>query len=155
MYNFNDFQYLQGKILEVYDDTDLTKFDVGKLISYNESWILLEGYNKEGVFDGYILQKIENIFKISYNTQYILTLNLSLQDKTTEIRIETFMENIIKSKHRVSIITVNGDVLYGTIINKTDDCIFIENIDPTGISDGETILQNDLICRYEIDAKEV
>ena len=133
-----------GKIIEIYHN-DPTRFDVGKILFVDDIWLIAETYDPEGNFDGFMLNRIENIFKIRYDTQYISNLGVkSAEDNgykhEEEDLLKDFIKNAVAADSVLCLATMNDDNITGTIRKWDDDHVYIMEYTDNGEGDGITIV---------------
>ena len=133
-----------GRFVEIYHNSN-TKFDVGRILFFDDTWLLSEMYDPYGKFDGFMLSRIENLLKIKYDTQYIANLCIKVVDDNgynheDENLFKDFVNNAVAAGSVLSFDTVNDDNYVGTILKCDDDHIFIKEYDNNGREDGITIV---------------
>lgn len=146
--------------LEVYTDGDDGKFDVGKLLKFDEDWLFLSCVDSYGNYDGYMLLRRENVFKINYGTQYLKRLTELMQGpiRPIKIPIRNLFNDVLKFVQKdyiVSLTLLNGNVIIGKIIETQDDKllkiqIYLDN----GSDDGVTIIAKDMISSVQFECHE-
>ena len=73
-----------GQIIEVYTNLDEDAFGLGKVLNYDEEYLLIQELSVFGEQDGVVLYKTDSVFKIAYDTIYsrkILKLAKLLKEK--------------------------------------------------------------------------
>ena len=153
---------VRDKLLEVYINNNLTKFNVGKLVDEDEAWIILESYDSYGLYDGFILYRKDIIRRINYETQYLLSLNLEEHNNRSEFfwkkeKKDSLLEKVLKTVKKekiVSFFTEAEDVIYGSIEKVEEDCLYVKGYTNNGKADGYTIIEKEIIESIQVDARE-
>ncbi len=154
------FDFLGSNFVEVYSDEDTSKFDVGRVLEFDENWLLLQTIDRFGKFDGYMLLKRESIYKLSYNTNYIRALRLSnaADESSPPLERNNLFEHVlaknIKKKNVVSATLVNGDTLLGILTKATENYLYIEIYMDNGQKDGVTIFLKEMISAVQFGIQE-
>jgi len=152
--------FIKNKITELYHYEDITKFDVGKILTADDEWVLLEMYDNYGKFDGYMALRLEYVYKISYDTQYLETLEIDYIDgDNTDYSgiaavFEDFINNVIVSGMISSISTINGDTVIGIIKEIVDGYTVVNEITNNGKNDGTTIIAFEDITAIQVGNSE-
>lgn len=148
---------LMNQFIEVYSDEDVTRFDVGKLVAYDDDWILINSFDKSGQYEGKLLISVCTIFRINYETQYIKALGIQDPNETSRFAPGTDLWdevlNPLSDGQLVSVTLVNGDVACGTLAEHTDKYLRINQKDEDGGDDGVAIVFREDIACIEYDKK--
>ena len=148
-------------LYEVYlDRDDDQKFNVGYIQYLDKDCILIKAIDPNGHFDGYDLFATEDVYQISYNTEYLKRLNILSQVTSQsdydfgEISFENFAEFARKNNRVV------GVALYGTEhelqgfvknIDSNHGLLTISQLNSSGKPDGESIVLFEDIERISFD----
>lgn len=93
-----------GQIIEVYTNLDDDEFGLGKVLNYDEEYLLIQELSVFGEHDGVVLYKMDSIFKIAYDTIYsrkILKLVKLLKEKGEKYKFaRDFPTSILEASRR-------------------------------------------------------
>lgn len=155
--------YINNKIVSFYDDKDYTNAHyTGFIAAYNDSEILINHITPSGYYDGYILKRIEDIFRVDYDGNYEIKIeklyNLRNQhhQQITFIQDEilyTLMDFAIQNKLIISLEFCN-DTLSGFIIDYQDEVITLEIIDEFGKSHGISVVNLNEVDVFYVDTDD-
>ncbi len=154
------FDFLGSNFLEVYSDEDTSKFDVGRVLEFDEAWLFLQTVDRFGKFDGYALLNRESIYKLNYDTEYLRALRLSntVDESKRPLERNNLLEYVliknIKEKNVVSVTLVNGDALFGILTKATEAYLYIEIYTDNGRKDGVSIVLKEMIAAVQFEAQE-
>lgn len=137
-------------LVEVYAQDEINSFDVGYLFDVDEDWVLLKSYDRYGKYDGYMLLRLETIFKINSKTLYLENIERLITDKNSHnLKLNDGLLvsalNYIREKSVASIILDNGDAIIGKIKSFDETCITVEVYTDCGIKDGNSLIFIDSI----------
>ncbi|WP_044640221.1 hypothetical protein [Risungbinella massiliensis] len=60
------------QLVEIYTDlSDISTCYLGKVLKVSEEYLLLAAISRHGKYDGYSLHKVENVFQVNTDSQYI------------------------------------------------------------------------------------
>ena len=139
------------EIVSLYNDKrDTSGFYCGKICATDESYVLLECFDKIGRYSGYVVLKNEDIFRISRNGQYenaMSNLEKALPKKhNLTVSPSTFVRdfmNYAKKEKLVILIELcesASDDVQGIITEFNDEIITLDCVDDYGVSDGTSII---------------
>lgn len=158
------FDFLGPNFLEIYSDEDTSKFDVGRVLNFDENWLFFQTVDKFGKFDGYMLLKRESIYKLNYNTNYIRNLCLSnmVEESRQPLKIsnlsqslfETVIEKNIREKNVLSVTLVNGDTLIGILTKSTENYLYIDIYMNGGQKDGSSVFLKEMVSAVQFEIQE-
>ncbi|MEG0663785.1 MAG: hypothetical protein RR483_01650 [Clostridia bacterium] len=153
-------------IVELYtNDDETTMFAAGFIKGLSEENILIYEINQDGEYDGYIVFKLENIYRISYDTLYTIELYEKIKQngvfhKDVEIISSNQFVNIVnfsKKENKIMSITLFNseyDDVIGIMNNMDDYCVEINMIDIKGNKDGQSIVCFKDISRIVCDSED-
>lgn len=162
MNNGNIFESLYQKgLLEIYAQEDDSRFDVGNLLHFDDEWLLIECFDNYGKFDGYMLIRLESIFKINYQTKYVKELEKVLQVppkplQTVSMQADLFHQLLISLQNNgiVSVTLSNGNVVIGEILAVDESMVSIKVFLDNGIEDGISLISCDMISSIQYETRE-
>ncbi len=139
---------IKKKLISVYTDiSNSNNFAVGYLVALSSSHILLAHISPGGKYDGYIIKKLEDIYLVEVETQYLKCIeklyflqNQShfdinyLQEMVTEDIVETLLDFAMQRKLVVTIQLVNSgyDDLRGLIQSMDEEKIAFRELNEFG-----------------------
>ena len=145
---------LLGRFIEVYADEDATLFDVGKLIAYDDDWILIHSFDKNGQSEGNLLIRGNTIFRVNYETQYIKALGIQDPNEPAQFAPGTNLwDEVLRERKIVSVTLLNGDVACGLLAERADRYLRIYEKDEAGEDDGVSIVFREDIACVQCDHK--
>lgn len=148
---------LMDEFIEIYSEDDVTQFDVGKLIAYDDEWILIDSFDKNGQYKEKQLMSVSTIFRINYGTKYIKALGIQDPNETSKLNpgVDLWDEvlNALSDGQPVSVTLVNGDVACGTLAEYTEKYLRIDQKEEDGEDDGVAIVFRADIAYIEYDQK--
>jgi len=135
------------EIISLYDDRDEpSAFYCGKVLSMNETHVLLEHFDKMGRYSGYILLKNENIFRVNRGGQYEVARSdlAKAFPKKHDLTVtpSALLYDLIsyaKEKELVLLIELcesASDDTQGVVAEFSDKSITLDCVDDYGVSDG-------------------
>lgn len=142
-----------GELAEFYDEDDYEKCNVGRVINFDERYVLLQSFTRLGENDGLVLLEIESLVKIVSGGKYlykIQTLNqlrkgtaFPTMEKRSNL-ITSVLETSRINKEIVSIIMTDADQFittgYVTDIDEENESVKIHGLDQYGRYAGEDVL---------------
>ena len=148
-------------LLEIYAQEDDSKFDVGNLLYFDDEWLLIECFDNFGQFDGYMLIRLESVFKINYQTRYVKDLERIIQSPTKSFQMVTsridLFHNLLKillNKGIVSVTLSNGNVIIGEILSFDNFLVSVKVYLDNGIEDGISLFSSDMINSIQFETRE-
>lgn len=145
-----------GKLVEVYmDEHDTSKFDVGFILAHDDDFFLMLAVTKYGRLDGYLLQEVDAIVRVSSDTAYlkrIATLMRYYNEKQERLTAGDSLAYDVLEYCRINNRIASIDILgsgYADALGYVEEldgerCI-VRQVTEDGKSDGTTsILLNDI-----------
>lgn len=127
---------------------DTTSFVYGKIIAVNEHHLLIYMISPDGNFDGFLMKKVEDIFRIETGGQYFQKMSrLISEDATAHIsdialRADDIPSSLLTaSKAMQQVVAIEqmdsgiNDVI-GIVRDISDSCVAVSQIDEYGSADG-------------------
>lgn len=152
----------ENKLLAVYRQLNKDSFSVGKLIAYNEDFLLLNSFTEDGRDDGLLVYKNEYIVKVEIDTEYLLNLKKLLEDcpsYTVNPNMDLF-EWVIRysvDNHKMIDIMIDNSGYCdasGYILGVNNGVCIIEQIEFNGKQDGKIYIPMDRITSLNCDTAE-
>jgi len=138
------------EIVSVYSNlTDTTKFCTGIVLGISEEHLLIAHVTPKGMYDGIMLKKLENIYRVDFGGRYEEKIRRLLNNesfKNYTILNNNLMEYVLTySKNNKLIITVeindsNYDDVQGIVEEVADDTVLIKCVTEYGEIEGSTII---------------
>jgi hypothetical protein len=130
----------------------------GFIACYNESEILIAHITQRGEYDGYILNRIDSIYRIDYDGEYEKKIeSLYKLKKQTHSEITCDEDGILfhllafaKENDFLISLELNNDKLTG-LVYEYNDSICLNTINDNGIKSGVTIMNIDEIVTFSCD----
>lgn len=144
----------KNKFLAYYANIhDSEHFSVGKVIAYDEAFLLTAEISPEGAPEGYSLQRIDNIYRVDIDDSY--TKGLTDIDLITDIVTDFIKDDLLndtleylKRNGIVASISLNPmrETDLDTVIKAYDDtCVLGDMLDESGLADGKSIVRRENI----------
>lgn len=152
--------YEENKVVSLYfNKEDNSCHLTGFVAAFNNDEILVKHITNRGNYDGFILNRFENLYRISYDDKYenkILKLyNIKNQNHP---KINVKAGNILFSLFDFSMknnylctIEFTNDNIVGFIMDYNDDYIYIEEINDYGEKMGKCVINYDEIITISCD----
>ena len=132
----------------------------GYINAYNEREVVISHITPAGLYDGYILRRIEDFHRIDYDGSYekkIEKLYQLRKQKHDQICFseELFYSIVNYANENRSIVSIyfDDDYITGLISNYNDNCIFVNCINDDGQYNGVSSVLIDCISHIEIDTE--
>ncbi len=139
------------------------KFFCGKILAVNEDFVVLRSYTPYGVYDGYIVKRINELRRIEQNSKYLKSLSDMVKCKHTDSELEIIISgNCLMSMlcHSVSsgqIISIEleecDELIIGYVTKIEDNILSIKQYNEYGDCDGTSFLCSDDIVSLYIDGE--
>lgn len=152
-----------NKIVSIYDDAEESdKFLTGYINCYNENEILINHITPSGLYDGFILKQISDIFRIDYDDKYQLKIeklyllkhqshyNININD---ECLLYPILDFALK-KHLVIFVSFKKNTVFGFVQSFDNNIINLISIDDYGYNSGKCSICIDDILEFEVDTQE-
>lgn len=157
-----EFCYKNNKIGSFYfNKEDNTVHLTGYVSYYNESELLIAHINQRGEYDGYILNKIDDLYRIDYDGEYEKKIeDLFLLKKQfhpifacknpNEGLLTPLLEFSKKNKLLISADMYNNTIT-GFVKRYSYDTIEFKTVNENGICNGCTVINIDEVITFSID----
>lgn len=143
----------EGKILSIYSDKKNTNvFYAGRLIAFDDKYILIHSLNSDGRDDGLLCLNKDYVYKIDYDGEYEKHLNEVSKFEKYDL---SFNGNILLcllqysklKEYMVEFEIYNNEDSYNTgyIKELSNDWVSVQMVNEDGINDGETNILIDSI----------
>lgn len=159
MINIIKYCFENNKVASFYFDKENNeKHLTGYICYYNESEFLVAHITPRGEYDGFILNKIDNVYRIDYDSEYefkIQKLYKLKEQSHPEIRFNeeeilyTLLDFAFKNNHLVTV-ELQNDQVTGEV-NRYDDYICLNVVNDYGKDDGISIIEIDEIITFSCD----
>jgi hypothetical protein len=156
---------VNGKLTLIYTNTSSTeKFSAGIISGVFDEDFIMQHFTTMGQYDGYIVKKIDDVFRIETESKYVEKLEYLIQHFESrhdpiEDKFHNGALNVInyaKEQKKVISITMfdNEDVeLSGYVEKFNDELIWVNVIDLYGEDDGKCIIKLDKITFISCDTE--
>ena len=151
--------------ISIYTDKDNTeKFAFGFVQGISDDCLLIASITKYGLYDGYVIKKLEDIYRLEVDDKYGKKLRkLYLLHKQKHSKIDLASKNIVCDllqhayKNRL-IVTLelhdsNYDDLQGFVMEIPSDLIVIKQLDSYGNNDGTSMISLEDITHIACDSE--
>lgn len=156
--------YTDRKISSFYYDMNQPSVHLtGYISAYNDVEILIEHISIHGNYDGFILKRIEDIFRIDYNGEYEKKIeNLYIIKEQSHSKIDILnKEDILSSvlnfcidhNHIVSL-EFDDSCISGFVKSYNKDYINLTIVNEYGIINGETIIDLNQVISIAVDTDD-
>lgn len=139
------------------------KFFCGKILAVNEDFVVLRSYTPYGVYDGYIVKRINELRRIEQNSKYLKSLSDMVKCKHTDSELEIIVSgNCLMSMlcHSVSsgqIVSIEleecDELIIGYVTKIEDNIISIKQYNEYGEYDGVSFIYLEDIISLYIDSE--
>jgi hypothetical protein len=149
-------------LLSVYEDkNDVEKFYVGYVVNVYSDTLLLFSLDEYGINDGYLLVRMEDIYKIEQNTSYLEKLTILANNEYNyflkldgEQGIAETMSFCKEKQILVTIKLIFDDIIIGYVSEEDDERYLIKNVSKEGIMNGVCLIEYKDIQNVHFDGKE-
>jgi len=133
--------------------SDTTSFIYGKIIAVNEQHLLIYMISPDGNFDGFLMKKVDDIFRIETGGQYSRKMSrLISEDATTHssdiiLSTDDIPSSLLTASKTmqqvVAIEQMNSGInnVIGIVKNISGSCVAVSQIDEYGNADGVSYIQ--------------
>lgn len=139
-----------------------TKHHTGYIESYNENEIIIAHITPTGLYDGYIYEMIDNIFRIDYDSVYekkiekLYKLKKQKHDpieENAENNGAIFFDILDRAMKKDLIVSLKFEdyILSGFVTSYSDDTVTISLVDDNGVKDGTSCVNIDDVCALRLD----
>ncbi len=151
--------------IHLYDSED--DFVCGYVEGYNLTIIQMRNFDRHGYENGVVVEQIENIKRVDFDSEYEKTFNYIIQNKydlNSIVHLKDFpndenwrinyISEFIEKKTVVSLELNTDYVVCGIVLDYDNDEFVIKNIDSLGIIEGNSIYKIEDISSIRISDKE-
>lgn len=161
-----DYLYKNKKIASFYCNQDDTRMHLtGFIEKFNESEILIAHISAHGYYDGYILKRIEDVYRIDYDGAYENKIEkLYSLRKQLYHPIDTFdpdEEEILyslldytKNNDLIMTLEFKDSLLSGLVNGYDDNIVYLSIIDDMGFEKGISIIDIDKASTISVDTDD-
>ena len=130
----------------------------GFLHCYNENEILIAHITPRGEYDGFVLSKIDNLYRVDYSGDYEKKIQLLYKLKSQSHSTVTcdkdsilfsFLEFANKNKYLISMELENASVT--GFVEEYDDSIRLKVINENGVENGGCVINIDEVITFSCD----
>lgn len=150
------------KLVTIFSDLEApSTCSVGYLHELDENWLALAHISPEGIEDGYVFRKMENVFRIDVGGKYekkvenLYSQNLvrheNLYLKNEKGILIAAITEAIRTKKMVAINVMDGEDVVGHICLLSETFIIIERFTEFGEKDGQTVVPIEAITKLNYD----
>jgi hypothetical protein len=149
----------KNELIEVYEDDDDDKFEVGYVISVSEDTYSLNMIDSKGRFNGIFVGSLEEVRRLASGTQYLASIQLLNERFKSGDRIESNMppgpfedmDDLLKyaHKHRLMTAILTESYFYGYVMHYTKEHLELLEVNKAGIEDGIQYLDREEITRID------
>ncbi|MFU0789869.1 MAG: EAL domain-containing protein [Virgibacillus proomii] len=158
----------RGLVVSIYSNQyEPEKCSVGYVDTLSTEQFIMKHITPEGLSDGYIVRRLDDIFRVDFNGEYEKRIDLlyTLQQQKHESLFEEqmrkdsnlFKETFISAKNKdliVSICMDEGDDIVGFVKDITIEEVVISRISSEGLCDGESSFFLDDVNKLNCDTVE-
>lgn len=149
------------------DKADTRKFSFGFIQEYSKEYVLINSITPYGLYDGYIILKREEIYRIEKEDCYGKKLHrlYSLQNQSHKLvlkKTDSWLLNLLyfanASRLAISVELLSSEYndLQGYVLGVEEDRVIIEQLDGYGNKDGYSVVAlNDITFVYCDSDKEI
>lgn len=152
-----------NELISIYaNPSDSEGYVLGYILKIDEENLLLKNISSFGKYNGISCIRLENIFKIEYNTKYVNAIKKMISkddenkkiDENFEFILIDLLKYIKKNKMVCSIELLNSDLIDATgFVNCIEkEYIIINSVTESGDLDGNIIITIDKIERVWCDS---
>lgn len=149
------------KIVSLYCDAQNTESHyTGYINAYNQNEIVISHITANGSYDGYILRRIDDIYRIDYDGSYERKIDkLYRLRKQKHDRIPSSKElffsivNYAKENRLILSFYFEGSYITGLILNYNNDSVLVNCINDDGQCNGVSSVLIDNISYVELDTE--
>ncbi len=151
----------EKKIASFYfNKNDNTVHLTGFVHCFNDEEILIAHITPRGEYDGYILNRIEDIYRIEYNGYYEKKIGLlySLKSQNHQLLRKNDNEYILDSLidyaiscNKVVSLQLQNDKITGFVVSYANGVILMNTLDNNGISDGYSSISIEEVETFACD----
>ena len=160
MYNHIKEIYQNNYFVSFYDDiSNEEKHYTGKINAFDKDLVLISHINSRGEYDGYILKRIQDIFKISFNGKYEDKIkNLYEHKKQSHTLSLENCKNIVKALFQYAIsnkkivrFETENSIVIGYVKKFDNDVAMILQLNDYAEKSSETCLNIDMFDTISVD----
>jgi hypothetical protein len=155
-----------NQIVDLYSDTSNTdKFSAGFIVALSSDDVVIAHIAPGGKYDGFMLKKIDNIFRADIGSKYDATIQkLYLQQSQAHTKFRSEFENLSKGflyfaktnnyVATIELLDSNLEDVKGFIDDVAEDTVKIRKLNQYGESDGYSIVYIDDISFITCDSDD-
>lgn len=134
------------------EEGDSTSFVDGYLVRVCDEYVLLFSVDEDGVFDGYCLKRIENIFRADTDSQYLQALKKTIERQeiidpfgAADLTLKDVFCHLAKEKILCSVELFDDaeTKTYGFIKDVSETAVVMNEIDRYGKDDGSVCIRTE------------
>jgi len=154
----------QNIVLVFANQNDTESFLCGWIAEYSDKYVLIDRVTPKGRYDGYVVVKTEDIYRIEKNSMYEekITLLSNMNNikrkykkipKTSSDLLNDLSNFSQQNQHLVSVELCDSDKddTQGMIKSVSEDTVEVVCIDSCGRIDGESIIAREQISSFSCD----
>ncbi len=155
--------YKNNKVVSFYlDKEDTNSHLTGYINCYNDNEILISHITARGEYDGFILKRVGEVYRIDYDGEYEkkieMLYKLKLQtharfDASDKGILYPLLDFAIKMKYIVNL-ELGDNFVTGFVGEYDDDFIYISVVNKYGKEDGISIINIDEIITFSCDTDD-
>lgn len=134
----------------------------GYIEAYNETELLIAHISYYGMYDGYILKRIDDIYRIDFGGKYeekIKKLYKLKNQRHRDLNIsdEYILEPLLefaKKNELVVSFELDGYVISGFVEELREGCVRVRKVDEYGEPGGESVLEIDAVLTIAVDTDD-
>ncbi len=150
------------RIISIYSDKDNTDLHLtGYVVSINDKEILISHITSYGEYDGFILQHLDNIYRVDYDGEYEKKIEKLYKLKKQYSKVpdldiygkSLFCNLIDFAKHNNKIITLEfqDNILSGFVCDNNIGIISIDIVNEFGKKEGKAVISINEILTVAVD----
>ncbi len=144
-------------IVSIFDDYENTdKFSAGFIVDISDDHILLEHVSPYGLYDGFMVKEIKNVYRITYcgkyerKLDYLYKVQKQSHSKIKSLSDSVLMNLLLHAQNNKLVTTVELfdselEDIQGYVSNISEELIVFDTVDDYGKIDGKSIIKiNDI-----------
>ncbi|MEG2081278.1 MAG: hypothetical protein RRZ68_06940 [Oscillospiraceae bacterium] len=154
-----DYCFRNNKVVSFYFDKEDNQVHLTGLIQcYNENEILISHISPRGEYDGFILKKIDDLYRIDYDGEYEKKIQQLYELKNQSHSVIKCSEdgilypllNFADDNNYMMSFELQNDKITG-LINEYNDFIYVSTINDNGFNSGITVIDIDEVITFSCD----
>lgn len=154
-----------GELIELYtnkDDTDA--YEVGFVVAYSDNMFMVHSFNDRGKDDGFFVQRIDDLYRVAYGTQYCEKLFKLIARQGGDFKPPMFegfqtsgnmmydvLNESMYNRRIVYVVLYNEYEVFGRVKSVSIDTFEIEIVQADGTLDGFTKLRLEDVRVVSVD----